>query len=78
MTLNEIVRACRGSFGYPADIEITEISADTRTIRPGSVFIALKGERYDGNDFALEAMEKVLGITTECCFLQKATEEAFP
>lgn len=58
MTLNEIVRACRGSFGYPADIEITEISADTRTIRPGSVFIALKGERYDGNDFALEAMEK--------------------
>ena len=58
MTLSEIVRVSRGSFGFPAEMEISEISADTRTIKPGAVFIALKGEKYDGADFAKEAMGK--------------------
>ncbi|NLZ45117.1 MAG: UDP-N-acetylmuramoyl-tripeptide--D-alanyl-D-alanine ligase, partial [Clostridiales bacterium] len=58
MLLNEIVRACRGSFGYPADMEITQISSDTRTMQKGCVFIALEGELFDGHDFAVEAMEK--------------------
>lgn len=58
MTLSEIVKACRGSFGYPSEAEVTEISSDTRTIKEGAVFIALKGEKFDGHDFAAEAMEK--------------------
>ena len=58
MILSEIVKACRGSFGYPADMEITEISSDTRTLKKGSVFIALEGEKFDGHDYAIEAIEK--------------------
>ena len=27
----------------------TGISKDTRTIRPGDLYIALRGERFDGN-----------------------------
>lgn len=57
MTLNEIVRACRGSFGYPGDNEINGISSDSRRICKGDVFIALKGENFDGHDFAAEAVE---------------------
>src|SRR5581483_2225788 len=29
----------------------TEISTDTRRLRPGSLFVALAGERYDGHDY---------------------------
>lgn len=34
------------------------ISTDTRNILPGSLFFALKGERFNGNVFAQEALEK--------------------
>ncbi len=34
------------------------VSIDTRTIKPGDVFFALRGENFDGNKFALEALEK--------------------
>ena len=58
MKLSEIVQAVEGSFGYPADIEISSVSTDTRTIQPGSVFIALKGENFDGHDYGAMACEK--------------------
>lgn len=34
------------------------VCTDTRKIVPGSIFFALKGEQFDGNDFALEAIKK--------------------
>ena len=33
------------------------VTTDSRDIRPGVMFFALKGERFDGNDFALQALE---------------------
>ena len=33
------------------------ISTDTRKIEEGSMFFALKGENFDGNDFALDALK---------------------
>ena len=35
-----------------------DICTDTRQIRPGCLFFALKGERFDGNMFASQALEK--------------------
>ena len=35
-----------------------KVSTDSRQIEPASVFFALKGEHFDGNDFALEVAEK--------------------
>ncbi len=35
-----------------------QVSTDSRNIKPASVFFALKGDRFDGNDFALEVAEK--------------------
>lgn len=57
LNLQEIISAVHGSYGYPADVEISDISTDTRTIKPGSLFIALKGENFDGHNFAAKAME---------------------
>ncbi len=57
MTLQEIIEAVHGSYGYPADVQISEISTDTRTISEGSVFVALKGANFDGHEYAAKAME---------------------
>ncbi|HJW28026.1 MAG TPA: Mur ligase family protein, partial [Saprospiraceae bacterium] len=35
-----------------------DITTDTRKIREGCLFVALKGEQFDGNDFAEEALRK--------------------
>ncbi|MBI4651857.1 UDP-N-acetylmuramoyl-tripeptide--D-alanyl-D-alanine ligase, partial [Candidatus Desantisbacteria bacterium] len=37
---------------------INDISTDTRTIKKGNLFIALKGENFNGNDFISEALKK--------------------
>src|SRR2546428_10427111 len=33
-------------------------SIDSRTVQPGELFFAVKGERMDGHDFVLQAREK--------------------
>lgn len=37
------------------DVAIDAITQDTRTLAPGSLYVALRGERFDGHDFAAEA-----------------------
>ena len=39
------------------DIEITNICTDSRDVKPGSIFVALCGERFDGHAFVRTAME---------------------
>ena len=39
-------------------IMISNINKDTRTIRPGDLYIGLRGENFDGNAFASQAIEK--------------------
>lgn len=36
----------------------SRISTDTRTIKPGDVFFAIRGEQFDGHDFVVQALEK--------------------
>lgn len=40
------------------DGAITDISLDSRTISPGNLFVALQGEKHDGNSFFREALAK--------------------
>lgn len=47
-----------------------ELSTDTRRITPGCLFIALGGERFDGNDFLEQAFEK----GASACIAQRAAE----
>lgn len=59
VTWNEIIKAINGKvvFGRPEG-EFSGISTDTRTIKAGEVFIALKGENFDGHEFIGKAIEK--------------------
>lgn len=40
------------------DTVFTGISSDTRTLFPGNLYIALRGERFDGHDFIEESIKK--------------------
>lgn len=42
---------------YAKYLEHPQICTDTRNIIPDSIFVCLKGERFDGNQFALQALE---------------------
>ena len=39
-------------------LKCSKVSIDTRRIEPNSFFVAIKGERFDANTFAKEALEK--------------------
>ncbi|NHM08192.1 UDP-N-acetylmuramoyl-tripeptide--D-alanyl-D-alanine ligase [Flavobacterium sp. CYK-4] len=39
-------------------LQCQSISIDTRKIQPGGMFVAIKGERFDANTFAQEAIDK--------------------
>lgn len=54
MTLENIARSCGGEYhGLDCDREkvITEITTDSRKAAPGSLFVAIKGERVDAHRF---------------------------
>lgn len=42
----------------PEDVEIKGISYDTRTLRPGELFVALRGYKTDGHRYIGEALQK--------------------
>ena len=54
MRLSEIVAVLEGVLAGP-DIAFGAVSSDTRTIAPGDLFVALKGEHFDGARFVAQA-----------------------
>ncbi|NLX70740.1 MAG: UDP-N-acetylmuramoyl-tripeptide--D-alanyl-D-alanine ligase [Clostridiales bacterium] len=58
ISVQEILTATNGTLisGRPDEI-IYGVSTDSRKIKPGELFIALIGERFDGHDFILQAVE---------------------
>lgn len=43
---------------YKLFLQSGQVSTDSRKITPGSLFFALKGENFNGNQFALQAIEQ--------------------
>jgi UDP-N-acetylmuramoyl-tripeptide--D-alanyl-D-alanine ligase len=46
------------SSGLPEDYQMPDISIDTRSLRKGDAYIALRGDRFDGHDFIPDAIQK--------------------
>lgn len=59
MTVRELLSCTGGNLlaGDPG-ATISGISTDTRTLSPGELFVALKGDRFDGHDFFPEAIAR--------------------
>ncbi|MDP4662194.1 MAG: UDP-N-acetylmuramoyl-tripeptide--D-alanyl-D-alanine ligase [Salibacteraceae bacterium] len=43
---------------YRAFLQSSGINTDTRTLKPGQMFFALKGDNFNGNDFAIKALNE--------------------
>ncbi len=58
MTVQEIAEAVQGQiqFSIPG-ARVTGVSIDSRTVNKGDLFIAIKGQRYDGHDFIKNAVK---------------------
>lgn len=66
MTIKEIAGACGGKFfgddkllGFSVD----DIGTDTRKMKPGCLFIPIKGENFDGHDYIDEAFKEGASVT---------------
>jgi len=60
--LEEILKATGGRLLQGKEkTSFPGISTDSRTVAEGELFIALKGERFDGHQFAIEALKKSAG-----------------
>lgn len=56
MTVGLLARLLPGSQFIGSNVPFTNVSTDTRTTTDGTLFFALKGERFDAHDFVDEAM----------------------
>lgn len=55
-TLREIEQATSGEL-YGADAVVTDVTIDSREAKAGSLYIAIRGDRFDGHDFCAAAVE---------------------
>src|SRR5271169_4421092 len=49
-------RAIGGALSGPS-VSFDRISTDSRSLKPGDLFVALQGERFDGHDFVAQALQ---------------------
>jgi len=57
MRLSEAATMLGVPFAGP-DAEVLRVSTDSRSIKPGDLFIALRGEKFDGGHFATQALQQ--------------------
>ena len=69
-TKHELMSASKGkdlTKKFLNNKKITGISIDTRSIEQNDLFIAIKGQNYDGHDFLEEALQKgASGVIVSC------------
>jgi UDP-N-acetylmuramoyl-tripeptide--D-alanyl-D-alanine ligase len=59
ITIDEIIKACGAVAAQKGELaQITGVSIDTRALKAGDLFIAIKGAHFDGHDFIDEAVKK--------------------
>jgi len=61
LTLSEIIEAIGGRVLFGKPDGVGGISIDSRNIVRGDIFLAIKGERFDGHDFVAEALKVASG-----------------
>lgn len=61
LTLDEMLKATGGETLCVDRREFTGLSIDSRTIKKGELFVALKGDNFDGHDFLKDALKAGAG-----------------
>jgi UDP-N-acetylmuramoyl-tripeptide--D-alanyl-D-alanine ligase len=57
-TLEQVISIVEPSFQNLSDVSLmaTGITTDSRTVKPGEIFLALRGEKFDGHEFVQTAI----------------------
>ena len=58
LTLSKIAEFISATGDFPREEVAQAYSIDSRTVAPGELFFAVKGERLDGHDYVAAALEK--------------------
>ncbi len=58
LALAQISQWIGAEAGSPSEHHASGYSIDSRTVAPGELFFAVKGERFDGHDFVAAALER--------------------
>ncbi|MBE0426295.1 MAG: UDP-N-acetylmuramoyl-tripeptide--D-alanyl-D-alanine ligase [Nitrospirae bacterium] len=61
LSIEDIIKATGGEVLYRNSDSFRRVSIDSRTLKEGQLFIALKGSRFDGHDFLDDALNKGSG-----------------
>jgi UDP-N-acetylmuramoyl-tripeptide--D-alanyl-D-alanine ligase len=56
--LGELARAIEGATTGDPGVRVESVSTDSRTLKPGALFVALRGPRFDGHDYADAARQR--------------------
>lgn len=62
LSLKELLEAVNGEVIFMGKTEFNSICIDTRKIEKNNIYLAIKGENFNGNKFVLEAFEKGASI----------------
>lgn len=77
LSLNEILEAISGKVIVEGKTDFNKICIDTRKIERDNIYLAIKGERFNGNKFVVEAFEKgaSIAIVDEILFDKKELKQ---
>lgn len=77
ITVNKILEICRGKLlSGDKQLEVNSYSKDSREIKDGDMYLAIKGERVNGNDYIESAFENgAMGCITDDEINQKILEK---
>ena len=72
MTVEKALRCCGGRYVGKGDLskELGRVVIDSRSVLPGDLFVAYKGENVDGNDYISAALDK----GAACCLAERVPE----
>ena len=63
MMLKQLLNGCEASEGFPeqascADMDISGVSYDSRNVKSGDLYVAIRGEKHDGHQFIKDVLLK--------------------
>jgi|AGTN01.2.fsa_nt_gi UDP-N-acetylmuramoyl-tripeptide--D-alanyl-D-alanine ligase len=76
-TLGQALKACGGQYsgdGEKLNADISGVTIDSRDAGPGALFVAIRGERFDGHDF----IEAAFAAGAACCVSERPPESGGP
>ncbi|GAB1394173.1 UDP-N-acetylmuramoyl-tripeptide--D-alanyl-D-alanine ligase [Rhodocyclaceae bacterium] len=65
LKLSETAASLNGRTGS-RDVEFTTVGSDSRAIVPGMLFVALKGDQFDGHDYVQSALDQGAAAALVC------------